>query len=188
MFKIDKIYVILLVVALGTWWLVKFTGLDEVFFTPALKHSPDYYSTGYTKFEMDLTGKLDNKLLADKMAHYSDDGETHLDNLLIYFYNDKTPPWEIKSETGLLSADGKDLLLNGKVKVYRERSEHANQLIINTTNVKVKTETSYAETDDWAELLSQSNKTTGIGMKLVFTTPVRIDLLAKVRGTYETKK
>jgi lipopolysaccharide export system protein LptC len=76
--------------------------------------------------------------------------------------------------------------LTGKVNVERAKGEGVNQLIINTSNVRVKPETSYAETDEWAELISPPNVTTGTGMKLVFSNPINIKLLANVRGKYET--
>ena len=105
----------------------------------------------------------------------------------MFFYNEKTPPWVIKSETGILSGDGKDLLLNGKVTIDRAKAEGVSQLTINTSMLKVKPETSYAETNEWAELISPPNKTTGTGMKLTFAQPIHLQLLANVKGKYETK-
>jgi lipopolysaccharide export system protein LptC len=80
------------------------------------------------------------------------------------------------------------VLLNGKSVVHRAKSEKIRELIINTSNLRVKPETSYAETDEWAELISLPNVTTGIGMKLVFVVPIHLELLANVKGKYETNK
>jgi lipopolysaccharide export system protein LptC len=183
----NKIYLYLVVIALISSWLVKLTGLDEIFHSQVPAHSPDYFSTGYTKWEMNELGTLKNKLLADKMVHYSDDGTTHMTNPIMFFYNEKTPPWVVKSETGILSRDGKDLLLNGKVTIDRKKAEGVTPLTINTSELKVKPETSYAETDEWAELLSPPKTTTGTGMKLTFVEPIHLQLLANVKGKYETK-
>ena len=183
----NKIYPYLAVVALISWWLVKLTGVDELYHGQVPAHSPDYFSNGYTKWEMNELGKLKSKLLSDKMLHYSDDGTIHLVNPLMFFYNEKTPPWVVHSETGILSGDGKNLLLNGKVAIDREKAEGVSQLTINTSVLKVKPETSYAETNEWAELISPPNKTTGTGMKLNFAPPIHLQLLANVKGIYETK-
>ncbi len=180
-------YLYLLVIAFMSWCLVKLTGLDELNRIAVPPHSPDYFSKGYTKWEMSEFGRPKNKLLADGMVHYSDDGTTHLERPIMYFYNDQTPPWVIKSDTGILSADGKDLLLNGKVYVDRAAGEGVRELKIYSFNLKVKPETSYAETDEWAELISLPNWTTGIGMKLVFAQPIHLELLSHVKGNYETK-
>jgi lipopolysaccharide export system protein LptC len=183
----NRIYLYLAIIALISWWLVKLTGLDEIYHGRVPAHSPDYFSKGYTKWEMNGLGMLKNKLLADEMIHYSDDGATHTVNPIMFFYNEKTPPWVIKSETGILSGDGKDLLLNGKVTIDRAKATGVSQLTINTSVLKVKPETSYAETNEWTELISPPNKTTGIGMKLTFAPPIHLQLLANVKGTYETK-
>jgi lipopolysaccharide export system protein LptC len=174
-------------IAAVSWLLIKLTGLDEAERAAVPAHSADYFSTGYNKWEMGERGQLSSKLLADKMVHFSDDGTTHLDNPVMFFYNEQTPPWIIKSETGIRSADGKNIQLNGKVSVDRAGTEGVRPLKINTTNVTVFPETSYAETDAWAELISPPNVTTGIGMKLTFRAPIHLELLANVRGKYETK-
>jgi lipopolysaccharide export system protein LptC len=108
-------------------------------------------------------------------------------NPIMFFHNEKTPPWVIKSAIGILSGDGKDLLLNGKVAIDREKAKGVTPLTINTSVLKVNPETSYAETNEWAELISPPNKTTGIGMKMTFVQPIHLQLLANVKGTYETK-
>jgi lipopolysaccharide export system protein LptC len=183
----NKVYLYLAVIALISWWLVKLTGVDEIYHGQVPLHSPDFFSKGYTKWEMNELGTLKNKLLANEMIHYSDDGTTHMVNPVMIFHSEKAPPWIIKSESGILSGDGKDLLLNGKVAIDRAKATGVTQLTINTSELKVKPETSYAETNEWAELISPPNKTTGTGMKLIFVEPVHLQLLANVKGKYETK-
>jgi lipopolysaccharide export system protein LptC len=185
--KENRIYLYVSIIAVMSWLLVKLTGVGEIERATIPPHSPDYFSKGYTKWEMNELGTLNNKLISDEIIHYSDDDTTHAVNPLMFFYNDKTPPWIIKADTGILSGDGKDLLLNGKVSINRAKAEGVSQLIINTSMLRVKPETSYAETNEWAELISPPNRTTGIGMKLIFVQPIHLELLANVKGEYETK-
>ena len=105
----------------------------------------------------------------------------------MFFYNNKTPPWVIKSETSILSADGKDLFLNGQVIISRAKASGIIPLTINTQMLKVNPGSSYAETQEWAELISSSNKTTGNGMKMTYIEPVHVQLLANVKGSYDSK-
>ncbi len=184
--KDNKFYLTVAAIALMSWWLIAVL-TDEGQQDTIAVHGAEYFSNGYTKWEMDEFGKLKNQLIADKVTHYDDD-TTHSINPVMFFYNDKTPPWVVKAETGILSADGKDMLLNGKSVVSRAKSESSKELIINTSNLRVKPETSYAETDEWAELLSPPNVTTGTGMKMVFVSPVHLELLANVKGKYETNE
>jgi lipopolysaccharide export system protein LptC len=184
--KEHKLYLGLAVFALVSYGLVNLFSEDEKRHGSG-KQGADYFSTGYTKWEMDERGKLKNKLEAEKVTQYGDN-TSHSINPVMSFYNEKTPPWIVKSETGIMSADGKDLTLQGKAFISRAKAEGVKELIINTTNLRVKPETSYAETDDWAELLSPPNVTTGTGMKMVFATPVHLELLNNVKGKYETNK
>ena len=186
MIRIRKLHWQLAVIALTSWALVQWLASDETRKTTAT-HGAEYFGTGYTKWEMNELGRVKNKLLADKIIHYDDD-TTHSDKPVMFFYNEKTPPWVVTSETGVLSADGKDLLLQGNAIIHRASAEKVKELTIHTANLRVKTDTSYAETDEWAELISPPNITTGTGMKTVFANPVHIELLANVKGKYETKK
>ncbi|MFI3178041.1 MAG: LPS export ABC transporter periplasmic protein LptC [Methylococcaceae bacterium] len=183
-----KLYLYLLIISLVSWWLVEITGLIEIMHGTVPAHSPDYFSKSYTKWEMNELGLLKNKLIADQLIHYSDDGTTHIVAPVIFFYNEKTPPWVITSATGILSADGTDLHLSGKVHVNRDKAEGVVALTINTSELKVNPQTSYAETAEWAELISLPNITTGTGMQMTYSEPIHLQLLANVKGHYETKK
>ena len=85
----NKGYILLGIIALLSAWLVNLT--TPIFFnsTPLMEHSPDYFGTAYIKWEMNEQGTLKNKLLADKILHYSDDGTTHTVSPLMFFYNNK---------------------------------------------------------------------------------------------------
>lgn len=182
------IYAFLIFLAVLSWWLAQNTNLIAPSKVTKLGSNPDYFSKGYTKWEMDQTGQLKSKLMAEKMTHYDDYWATHTVKPIIHFFNEKSPPWVIEAETGLMSQDGKELNLTGKVSVNRAKSESVRQLVINTSDVTVNPETSYAETKAWAELISPPHITTGTGMKLTFKEPIRVELLSNVQGQYETKK
>ncbi len=186
-FSEKLIYVFLVALAVLSWWLSEYLGLVESNKIAVSSKSPDYFSKGYTKWEMDETGKLKSKLVADEMTHYAKYWATHMTKPVMHFFNEKAPPWIVEAATGILSTDGKKLQLNGKVTVNRAQAEGFRQLIINTSNVMVNPKTSYAETKAWAELISPPNITTGTGMKLTFKEPIHLELLSKVKGKYETK-
>ncbi|MDP2179490.1 LPS export ABC transporter periplasmic protein LptC [Methylicorpusculum sp.] len=184
-----KIYVYAVAFALISWWLLLLNETEQAsLLSGADVHSPDYFSNGYTKWEMGTNGQLKNKLIADEMKHYSDDGTIHLTKPVMTLINKTTPPWVIESETAKVSGDGKLIFLNGKAVVKREGAQGVRPMKINSSNLRVKPEESYAETDEWAELLSPPNRTEGVGMQLNYGDPIRVKLFAKVRGKYEFKK
>lgn len=180
-----KFQIIIASIALVSWGLVQFI-IDDKHGGDKKEQGADYFSTGYTKWQMDEQGKLKNKLIAEKIVHFDDD-TTHSVKPIMFFYNDRTPPWVVRSETGVLAADGNHLLLQGKALITRNKDAKSKEAIINTSNLRVTIDTSYAETDEWAELQSPPNITSGTGMKTVFVEPIHIELLANVKGKYETK-
>lgn len=183
-----RLYIYGVLLAIVSWWLLQLTAVDEeVIAHEKSPHTVDYFSTGYAKWEMDVTGRLKSKLVADTLTHYNDDGTTHLQRPVMTIMNPDVPPWVIQSETGIVSGDKKLILMNGKAVVAREAGPGARAMKINSSNLRVQPEINYAETDEWAELLSPPNRTEGIGMKLYYSTPIRIELFSKVRGKYETK-
>ena len=82
-----------------------------------------------------------------------------------------------------LEASGADALT--EVLERAVGADGVRELKINTSNLKVKPETSHAVTDQWAEIISLPNRTTGTGMKLVFAEPIYLKLLKGVKGKYE---
>ena len=181
------IYVFLSALALLSWWLLEYSGLIETKKAAVSRTSPDYFSTGYTKWEMDETGQPKSKLEAEEMTHTVGYWATNTKKPIIYFFNDKSPPWVIQAETGILSKDGKKIELKGKVTIDRAQAEGVRQLNIKTSNLNVNPETNYAETTAWAEIINPPNITTGTGMKVTFKNPIHLELLSKVQGKYETK-
>lgn len=179
------VYAVLAILAIATWWLARLSEPDQVEQTVAPEHSPDYFSTGYIKIEMNIDGKPKNKVVADKVIHYSDDNTTELQNPLMTIYKVDAPNWMIQSEIGIVPAGGRDMFLKGKVYINREQAEGVKPIMVNTSNLRVNPEQDYAETDEWAELIMPPNRTTGIGMEANFGTPLRIKLLSNVRGRYE---
>ena len=181
------IYFFFATLALLSWWLLEYTGLIDLKKRTAPKKSPDFFSAGYTKWEMDAKGQPKTKLVAEEMSHTVNYWATSTKKPIMVFFNDKKSPWVIEADTGILSKDGEKLQLNGKVTINREKAEGVRPLTVHTSNLLVNPKTSYAETKAWAELISPPHITSGIGMKVTFKEPIHVELLAKVKGKYETQ-
>lgn len=181
-----RVYSFLVVFGVFSWWLLKTSEPDEERMDVPL-HSADFFSVGYTKIEMDSQGLLKSRLDADKMTHFSDDETTELDKPVMTFYKTDTPTWIIRSETGLRPADGKVLFLNGKVFINREQAPGVTPIKVNTTNLRVKPDENYAETDEWGEIITPSDWISGVGMQINFIEPIHLEVLSKVRSIYAKK-
>jgi lipopolysaccharide export system protein LptC len=182
-----KPYFIIATVALITWGLAHWNEERDVAIKIA-ENSPDFFSSGYYKQQMDSEGLPKNELLAETMQHYKTDGSTHLQNPVMTLFNPAGyAPWRISAEQGLMAADGDNLQLYGQTTIHRNASEHNAELTINTRDLRVKLASNYAETDEWADIISPPNNTSGTGMQVTFVSPIHLNLLSKVKGRYELK-
>lgn len=180
------ILAVLALLALVTWWFAEFNSEKT---RPALRraeNSPDSFSKGVTKTVMDETGKVKNRLVAKSMAHYDND-TTELDQPVMTMYENDAPPWVIKSDTGTVLQNGKEVVLNGKVYIDREAAKGIRSVNVFTTNLRVLPESEYAETEDHVEIVSPPDRISGTGMRFYFTRPIKLTLLSKVRGTYAVR-
>lgn len=181
-----QLYVYVALVALITWWMQQFYQQRQAEIKVA-ENSPDFFSTGYYKKEMDLDGRPKSELVADTMQHYKADGSTHLEKPKMILYNSNAEPWVIVAEKGIMAADGDHLQLNGHTVIKREASANASALQVTTSDLRVTLSKNYAETTAWAELIHPPHKTSGTGMEVTFVSPIHLKLLAKVKGRYEIK-
>jgi lipopolysaccharide export system protein LptC len=182
-----RLYLLIATLAFISWELVQWNEERDVTMEIA-ENSPDFFSSGYFKKQMNSDGLPKNELLADKMQHYKFDGATHLENPTMTLFNTNgQAPWIIKAERGVMAADGDNLELIGKTVINREASQKTAALTINTSDLHVKLVTSYAETTAWTEIISPPHKTTGTGMEVIFESPIDLKLLALVKGRYELK-
>lgn len=181
-----QLFVYVALAALLTWWLQQLYEQRAIEIQVA-ENSPDFFSSGYYKKEMGPDGLPKSELTAEKMLHYKADGSTHLERPVMVLHNPNAAPWVIKSDSGVMAADGDNLQLNGKALINREASQGSSALTINTSDLRVKLSTHYAETTAWADIVSPPNQTSGTGMEVTFVSPIHLKLLSKVKGRYEIK-
>ncbi|MCQ8116969.1 MULTISPECIES: LPS export ABC transporter periplasmic protein LptC [Methylomonas] len=181
-----QIFIYVGLAALLSWWLVQLNEQRDAEMK-IVENSPDFFSLGYFKKEMNIDGVPKSELAAEKMQHFKADGSTHLEKPVMTLYNPNQMPWLIRADSGVMAADGDNLQLNGSAYINREASKTNSALTINTSDLRVKLASHYAETQAWAEIVSPPNKTAGVGMEATFVSPIHLKLLSKVKGRYEIK-
>lgn len=151
----------------------------------SMEHSAKYFAVNYSKIQMNEFGLTDSKLTADFAANYNGDIGTELTNPEMIVYKKDAPPWVIRSKTGHVSAGGNKIFMNGPVFIDRAAAEGVREVNIKTSNLRVLPDRNYAETDDWAELVSGLDRISGVGMELFYQDPLYIKLLANIKGLHE---
>ena len=121
----------------------------------------------------------------DVMRHFPDDESTELTRPQMLLLAPGKPPWRVRSETGWISSGGALILLQGEVHIEREAGEGVRPLHLVTRDLRVQPKDEYAETDQPVRVESGANRVESIGLQAWLREPVRIKLLADVRGYYE---
>lgn len=151
----------------------------------ASDRTPDYYMQNFTVTAMDLEGKPEREITADYMEHFPQDDTTELTFPNIVIYDGNNPPWKIRSEQGWLSSDGETLLLTGVVTIDREEGQNVRPMHIVTSDVTVRPQENYAETNQHVTIHSLHDQQESDGMQAWLEKPIRLKFSPNVRGRYE---
>ncbi len=146
--------------------------------------SVDYFIDNLQVTTMNKEGKPARTLQAQSLRHYKDDETTELDNPYLKVTGDNKSPWEVKSATGWVSADGELVILTGNVDIQRKAAADVRPLHLVTENLHIQPEKDYAETDAPVVISSDESTLSGTGMQAWLAHPARIKLNDQTRGHY----
>lgn len=175
---------LLLVFAVISWFLVHTQQEEAAVFTPQ-EHRPDAWARDLDVTEMDDLGKPRYNLKADKMVHFDDDESTVLTEPRLTVFNHDRPPWHVDSTVGWVSADRTLVLLTGEVIINREGKGRLRPLRAVTSELRVKPQENYAETDRHVRIDSRDDWLESDGAEIWFEEPVRMKFLSRVKASYE---
>lgn len=178
---------LMLILAAGSFWVLRELEPDLLGGGRAPRHIPDYYMENFKTVTMDENGQPERRIEANYMAHFPDTDTHEFDRPYLTMYRDEAPPWHVRSERGWLSASGDVMLLLGKVHIWRNDENGVKELDIKTEDLRVLPETSYGETDRPVTITTPTSTTTGVGMK-AYLEESRLELLSEVRTRYEPNK
>lgn len=98
---------------------------------------PDYYIENFVATGLDSEGR---QYVMDgiRLAHYPVDDTSLIEQPHIIQYTEEAGPRHIYADTGLISADGTEVLLRGNVKVIESRSDNAPGNVTTTARMRIK--------------------------------------------------
>ena len=152
---------------------------------------PHAYMTDIELMEFGADGTLHNVLITSSAEHFQTtvnkpgpDDVTLLENPQMIFRGATAGlPWFLSAETGRIEQNGRQVTLLTNVNAHQD-SEKQGLIEIQTDELHIKTAQQYAETDKAVNMRARQGNLSTIGMK-AYLSEDRIELLSKVRGTYE---
>lgn len=177
--------VLLALIALLAYRLLAQPEQKEPIDGSASQHIPDYFLHGATITQMNASGQPEQRLLADTLVHYADNGSMELSAPRLTLYSENAPaapPWQLDAARALIAQDGKDVHLTGGVHISQQRPSGALELL--TERMLLRPDEQYAETSAPLTLTEPGIRVDAVGMRY-WMDKGRLELLAQVRGIHD---
>jgi lipopolysaccharide export system protein LptC len=113
---------VLIALAALSWWLPNATTTRSGLFDSESRHDPDYIIDNFTATEMNAQGQRKHELRAAKLVHYADDDSADLTQPYLIQFPPDAAPVHTRADRGRVSPDGKEILMQGNVRVTRGAS------------------------------------------------------------------
>lgn len=144
---------------------------------------PDYTVNNFTATTMDETGRPYRRLVAIELRHYPDDGSNELEGPRLTLFGESGPPWLVRSERAWISEDNNLIRLQGEVFIDREAGVETRPVHMVTSELILKRDQDYAETDRPVRITSESDwMTSDKGAQVWLEDKLRANLLGRVRS------
>jgi lipopolysaccharide export system protein LptC len=175
------IALLLLAAGLLAWWYRGARQPEDVLDAPR-QGQPDYVVEQVAAVMMSESGEPLRRLWSPELRAYPGDGGNELDAPLLHLLEPGAPDWVIRSEAAWISAEGDEVLLEGRVLAERDAVGSEPALRVRTSELLLLEDYDYAETDRFVELERGSDWLTAVdGMRLWFEAPMRSRFFGRVR-------
>jgi len=185
--KLAAVVVFLVVVAIGTLWLLRQTELQGLQGTQSKTHVPDYYFTDATVTSLDQGGKPASELVSPRIIHHPDDDTVETFQPHMRYFLQNGLPWFAQADHGMEPSGGNLIYLDGHVEMTHPDQNGGPPLVIDTEHMTVNLTTNIASTDDPVTIVKGDSQMRGIGMD-GYMRDNRMVLRTKVIGFYVVKK
>ena len=178
----------LLALLLLTWWALHPPGsTGKRSLESSEKDRIDYFVRNLDLTTYDASGLPLRHLRAAALDHLEHSGKTLLTRPRLLLFEEGSLLWDVRSEKGTLSGDRQLLQLHGEVLVDRMQTPGLPAMQLQTRELQVNPQESYAETDQPVTVTSEENWIRARGMQAWLRPPGRIRFLANTRAYYVTQ-
>lgn len=179
--------VLLLLLVVGSGWLMQRLTEAPQEEDAELRHDPDFFLNDFVRVSMDDEGVPAEELRAKRMEHFPDTDTHELLEPHVLIHGDDDTPTQVRSERGWVSADQSVIILQGRVYIWEDDDEGRRRLEVLTSNLTLYNDEDYAETDETALIRTPSGESRSVGLK-AWIAGNRLELISQVQTTYDPKK
>jgi lipopolysaccharide export system protein LptC len=114
--------VVLLAVAVGSWWLTRRAAEPTPAAITKPRHEPDYVVQDFVGNVMDAHGAHAYRLTAQRATHYPDDDTTHFVQPVLVQFLPAGVTATTRADAGVMPGDGSEIVMTGNVHAARTAS------------------------------------------------------------------
>ena len=186
------LFIIVVIIAATSSWLLKKVDNQPFNIVKPTRHDMDYFLTNFDATIMNEAGKPHYIVKGAYLEHFPDDDSIDIKQPKINLFRENLPPWNMDAEQARVLNKGKLIYLNGKVTMHRPSSKTKKgkiepEINLTTSNLTIKVERNYAETNDAVHIQTEEHHLKATGMR-VYLDDGRLELLSNVNGIYHVKK
>jgi lipopolysaccharide export system protein LptC len=148
-----------------------------------IKDDVDYSIEDFKLSLIDSQGKMQYHLSAASMLHYKQSDQTQLQEPSLELQRTAEEQWKIEARKGQVSPRGKDLSLQGMVRIERTATETLEPFTMTTESLQISTSKNTVSTEDSVHLEGSGISIRAKGM-FADLDQDKIQLLANVRVSY----
>lgn len=187
--RASSLFPLLLILALAaaSLWLERAVQAPEHDKSGKMRHDPDFIAEDFGITKIDVTGKPEYILSAERMQHYPDDESTSVVAPRLVQRHDHANPVVIRADRGLIAKNGKEASFYGSVVVVREAGRGQSELRVQTEYLQVVPDRDLARTDKPVIITEGRSRLSGVGMEFNNRTR-QFALRSQVRGTFDARK
>ena len=176
--------ILLLLLALLTWWLDARVRLPDKQAGAAAEKDPEFYVEGFMAVRMNPDGSRRYELSGTRLTHFSNDAGSLLDSPSLLYYDYERAPVKVSSDTAEVEGGGKNVYFRGNVIIARPAFGTNPPLGVATDYLHVIPDAEIAKTDQPVTMTEGNSTARSVGLE--FDNKARkIRLLSKVQAHYE---
>lgn len=185
MFRLVMILAPLIVLALGSFWLLEVFRRAAGDYVPSrTRTEPDFYVENFNYVKIAPDGKAQYHFSGAKLTHNPQDDSYDIEQPVVSSVGKSAHPMTVRSETAHVNSDNSEVHMYRHVELDRPPSADTEHLHARSEYLLVLPDDDVMKTDKPVEITLGKSVLTGVGM-LANNATREFRLMSKVHGTYQ---
>ena len=175
-------YVLLVLAAVGSWYLARERGSETETQSEAATAERGFYLRDARIFGTGENGELVYRIEAERAEQVQDE-RIDLSNVTLLYTPDGAVPWTVDADSASIRNDERRVLLKGRVRALNHGDENSPDTEIRTDYLELDPDSYTAETDERVQIRIGERSLTATGMLASLDTN-RLELKSNVSGKF----